>query len=173
MAIATISVVGWHNVGKTSFVERLIRELKARGLRVATIKHSRGDFEIDRQGTDTWRYHQAGSDVVAISGPGRVALIERPEGELDLDDIIARLPTGIDVVITEGFKRLPLPKIEVTTREVWDREGRITPEGQLVALVSDDALPGTDGLPRFARDDAGGVVALLEALGIAPARGSA
>jgi len=159
-------VVGWHNVGKTAFVERLIATLKARGVRLATIKHSRGDFDVDRQGTDTWRYRQAGSDVVVISAPGRMAMIEEREDEASLEELIGRLPRGIDLVITEGFKRVPMPKIEVTTRAAWEADGRITPEGLLLALVSDDEGVAADGVPLFRRDDSAGVVALLERLGI-------
>ena len=164
-------MVGWHNVGKTAFVERLIAALKARGARVATIKHSREDFDIDHQGTDTWRYRQAGSDVVVISGPGRMAMIEeRDEEEVSLEEIIGRLPAGIDLIITEGFKRLPLHKIEVTTRQAWEAEGRITPEGLLLAVVSDDDIPEAEGAPLFKRDDAEGVVTLLEGLGVVKGR---
>lgn len=166
-------MVGWHNVGKTAFVERLIAALKARGTRVATIKHSRGGFDIDREGTDTWRYRRAGSDVVAIVAPGRMAMIEEREGEASLDEVIGRLPAGIDLVVTEGFKRLPLPKIEVTTRQAWEAEGRITPEGLLVALVSDDDIPDieAEGVPRFRRDDVEGVIGVLVRLGVVTAGG--
>ncbi len=163
-------MVGWHNVGKTAFVERLLAALKARGTRVATIKHSREDFAIDYQGTDTWRYRRAGSDVVVISAPGRMAMIEEREEEVSLDEIIGRLPAGIDLVITEGFKRLPMQKIEVTTRQAWESDGRITPEGLLLAVVSDDDL-GVEEAPRFRREDTEGVVGLLERLGIIKPRG--
>lgn len=161
-----VSVVGWHNVGKTAFVERLIGALKARGVRVATVKHSREDFYIDHQGTDTWRYRRAGSDVVVITAPGRMAMIEERDDEAGLDEIIARLPAGIDVIITEGFKRLPIKKIEVTTREAWHADGRITPKGLLLALVSDDEVTEAHDAPLFRRDDVEGVVALLEDLGM-------
>ena len=170
MTITTISVVGWHNVGKTAFVERLIAALKARGIRIATIKHSREAFDIDRQGTDTWRYRRAGSDVVVISAPGRMALIEERADEASLDELISRLPAEIDLVVTEGYKGLPLPKIEVTTREVWETEGRITPEGLLLALVSDDDMTGMAEVPVYASDDVEGVVALLERLGVVQRR---
>ena len=169
--ITTISVVGWHNVGKTAFVERLIAALKTRGMRVATVKHSRDDFDIDHPNTDTWRYRRAGSDVVVISAPGRVAMIEEREEEATLEEIIGRLPGRIDLVVTEGFKRLPLPKIEVTTRWAWESEGRITPEGLLLAIVSDDEIPGAGGVPRFRHDDVEGVVGLLERLGVVKGRG--
>jgi molybdopterin-guanine dinucleotide biosynthesis protein MobB len=144
--------------------------LKARGTRVATIKHSREDFDIDHQGTDSWRYRQAGSDVVVISAPGRMALIEKREEEATLEEIIGRLPEGIGLVITEGFKRLPLKKIEVTTRQAWERDGRITPDELLLALVTDDDIPGMGDAPVYARDDAEGVADLLERLGMVKGR---
>ena len=86
-----ISVVGWHNSGKTTFIERLVPALKARGLRVAVIKHSGGGFELDHPGTDTWRFQQAGSDVVAIVGREGFAYVERRQSGLDLEELVARL----------------------------------------------------------------------------------
>jgi len=163
MTVPVVSVVGWHNAGKTTFVEGLLAELKRRGLRVAIIKHSRGDFEIDRPGSDTWRYGLAGSDVVAISGRSRLALIERRAEELSLAEVVARLPEDIDLVITEGYKRAPTPKIEVI--RTGANEGRVAVCGELLALVSDDAKTTGDGLPCFDLADAEGVADLLEARG--------
>ena len=157
--IPIVSVVGWHNSGKTAFVERLIVELKRRGLTVATIKHSRGDFEIDREGTDTWRFAQAGSDVVGISAEGRFALIERRNREMALSDIVRRLPPGVDLVITEGYKKASTLKIEVVRAELGGE--RITRPDELLALVSDDEVPWAKGLTRFASADASGVADLL------------
>jgi molybdopterin-guanine dinucleotide biosynthesis protein MobB len=174
MAIPVVSVVGWHNAGKTTFVERLIAELKRRGLRVATIKHSREHFQVDREGTDTWRYAQAGSDVVLISGQGGLALIERREDDLSLEQIVARVPPDVDLIIAEGFKRAHTPKIEVTRAGVPG--GRIAPEDELLALVTDDltqaegsALPGV----RFAPEDAVGVADLMQARGFLNPRNAA
>lgn len=164
MTVPLVSVVGWHNAGKTTFVEGLLAELKRRGLRVAIIKHSRGGFEIDRPGTDTWRYAQAGSDVVAISGRSRLALIERRTEELSLAEVVARLPEGIDLVITEGYKAAPTPKIEVT--RAGASEGRVVVSGELLALVTDDAKTTGDGLPCFHLADAEGVADFLEARGL-------
>ncbi|HHX45317.1 MAG TPA: molybdopterin-guanine dinucleotide biosynthesis protein B [Chloroflexi bacterium] len=164
--ITTISVVGWHNVGKTAFVERLLEVLKRRGMRVATIKHARSEFDIDREGTDTWRYRHAGSSVVMISAPGRVAMIEERDDDAELEELLARLPAGMDLAIIEGFKRHRGPKIEVTTRQAWTADGRITPEGQLLALVSDDLEADAAEAPLFRRNDVEGVLTLLEELGI-------
>ena len=165
MAIPIISVIGWHNAGKTTFLVRLIAELKRRGLRVATIKHSPGPFQMDRPGTDTWRFAQAGSDVVAISGRGRMALIEhRPEDEeLSLAEIVARLPEGIDLVITEGYKSLPIPKIVVMRAGVGER--RIATPGELLAVVTNRPETTQDGVACFSPTDAAGVADLLVARG--------
>ena len=166
MAIAIISVIGWHNAGKTSFLVRLIAELKRRGLRVATIKHSRDDFEIDRPGSDTWRLARAGADVVVISGKRRMALIEhrsQEDGELSLDELVGRLPGDIDLVITEGYKSQPTPKILVVRSGVG--EGPMPMSGELLALVTEGDMLPQEGVPRFAPEDAAGVADLLMAKG--------
>lgn len=164
MTIPIISVVGWHNVGKTTFVALLVAELKRQGLRVATIKHTRGDFELDREGTDTWRFAQAGSDVVVIAGRDRLAIIESTPEELSLDALVARLPQDLDLIITEGFKRAPTLKIEVIVP--GKGEGRIARPEELLAIVSEACPESPDIAPCFQPADAAGVVELLQARGI-------
>jgi len=187
-----ISIVGWHNVGKTTFVIQLIKELKRRGLRIATIKHTRGDFDLDHEGTDTWRYSQAGSDVVAISGHGRLALLEQhllePNGELLLADIVARLPPRLDLIITEGYKEAATPKIEIVA-SCAERK-RVSGAGELLAQVvgvsemdhqgaarprhgtaqSGDQAGGQvpPGTPCFQMSEVADIVDLLEARGLVP-----
>jgi len=155
--IPIISVVGKSGVGKTTFLEKLIAELKRRGHRVATIKHDVHGFEIDRPGKDSWRLAQAGSDSVVIASPQRLALIKRLNGEMTLSEIAALL-TDVDIILTEGYKRGDAPKIEVSRRE---RGGELlcTPD-ELVAIVADQ-LFDLD-VPQFDLDDARGVVGLLE-----------
>ncbi|HHX66236.1 MAG TPA: molybdopterin-guanine dinucleotide biosynthesis protein B [Chloroflexi bacterium] len=168
--IPIIAVVGWHNVGKTTFIERLVQSLKQRGLRVATVKHSGGHFDMDREGTDTWRYAQAGSDVVMIAGRKRTAYLEHHEKELTLDDLLARLPTGIDLVVAEGFKREPIPKIEVLRHDIPGE--RIASPEHLVAIVSDDAAAveqsGGAEAGWFAVDDIESVISHLVQRGLVP-----
>ncbi len=113
-----LSIVGWHNAGKTTLCVRLVEALKARGLRVAVIKHSVAGFEMDRPGTDTSKFAEAGADVVVISSRTGLAWLERPTSELSLDEILARVPADIDLVIVEGFKREPTRKIEVIRAEM-------------------------------------------------------
>jgi molybdopterin-guanine dinucleotide biosynthesis protein B len=152
-----VSVVGKGGVGKTTFVEKLIRELKRRGYRVGTIKHHRHRFEIDQPGKDTWRHAQAGSDVVVISSPYKMALIRRLDGELPLDKVVAAMPP-VDIVITEGYKRGDKPKIELFREAVASE--LICDERELIAVVTDYRFPVH--VPQFDLDDASGVADLLE-----------
>ena len=164
MTIPIISVVGWHNAGKTTFIEYLVAELKRRGFRVATIKHSREDFELDRPGTDTFRYAQAGSDVIAISGRHRMALIEQREIEMTLEEIVMRLPESLDLIILEGYKQARVPKIEVVRSEAG--EGRISAPEELLALIADGPVGEGERAKCFTSTDAPRVVDLLEAQGL-------
>lgn len=164
MAIPIVAVVGWHNAGKTTFIERLVAELKRRGLRVATIKHSREDIELDRPGTDTFRFAQAGSDVIGISGRHRMALIERRETEMGLGEIVARLPEDLDLIILEGYKQAKVPKIEVIRAGV--EGGRISTPEELLALIVDEPVDEGERIKCFASTDVPRVADFLEAQGL-------
>lgn len=159
-AIPVVSVVGKSNVGKTTLLEKLIAELKRRGYRVATVKHDIHGFDIDRPGKDTWRHAQAGSDLVIIAAPDRLAMIARTPGEMSLDEIVARLPVEVDIVLTEGYKRGDKPKIEVS-RAACGRD-LLCGEEELVALASDQPHPEVS-VPQYGLDDVTGLVDRLEA----------
>lgn len=161
--IPIISVVGWHNSGKTTFLEGLIPELKRRGLRVAVIKHARGGFEIDQPGTDTWRLAEAGADLVVISGESGLASIERRQSELPLEEIVSRLPPQIDLVITEGYKGASAPKIEVMRSDTG--AGPIAPPDELLAIVTDGDLPNEGAPPAFCPTDVMALADYLQAQG--------
>jgi molybdopterin-guanine dinucleotide biosynthesis protein B len=158
-AVPVISFVGKSGVGKTTALERVIHEIKARGYRLGTVKHDTHGFEVDRPGKDTWRHAQAGSDVVVISGPSKLALIRQLEAELPLDEVV-ELMGDVDLVITEGYKKGDKPKIEVTRRE-RGTELLCTKE-ELIGLMTDH--PVDMPVPQFSLDDAVGVVDLLEQL---------
>ncbi len=154
-----ISVVGRSGVGKTTALERIIRELKRRGYRVGTVKHDTHGFEVDRPGKDSWRHAQAGSDAVVISGPRQMALIRRLEREMPLDEVV-RLMGDVDLVLTEGYKQGDKPKIEVTRQECGTE--LLCRAEELIGLMADYAV--NMPVPQFALDDAAGVVDLLENL---------
>jgi molybdopterin-guanine dinucleotide biosynthesis adapter protein len=152
-----ISVVGKSNVGKTTLLEKLLPELKRRGYRVATIKHDAHHFELDTPGKDTWRHAQAGSDCVVISSAEKLAMIQKVEEELTLDDIVAQLP-AVDIVLTEGYKRQDKPKIEVSRREMGSQ--LLCTRDELICLATDQ--PFDLDVPQFDINDAVGIVDLVE-----------
>ena len=154
--IPVFSLVAYSGSGKTTFLEKLIPELKRRGFRVAVVKHDGHDFEIDRPGKDTWRMTQAGADVTAILSKTHAAVMEnRP---LPLEELIGRIQ-NVDLILTEGFKHGPWPKI-MLYRLGAGRPVPLPPE-ECWAVVSDVDLPGD--CPRFGLEDANGVADLLSA----------
>lgn len=154
-----ISLVGKSGVGKTTALERILRELKRRGYRVGTIKHDTHGFDVDKPGKDSWRHAQAGSDVVVISGPQKLAMIHQLSEEMPLDQIIPMM-RSVDIVITEGYKKGDRPKIEVTRQERGTE--LLCQAEELIGLMTDHAVDMP--VPQYALDDARGVVDLLEEL---------
>lgn len=155
--IPLVSVVGWSEAGKTTLLEKIVRELKIRGYSVAVIKHDVHSFEIDRPGKDTWLLAQAGADIVAISSPEKIAVIENRRPEYTLDEIAEKM-TGVDLILTEGYKNEPKPKIEVHRAEL--RQELICSADELLALASD--VKWEIGVPCFDINDAAGIVDILE-----------
>ena len=157
LVAAVVSVVGRSNVGKTTFVEKLVHELKQRGYSVGTIKHYRHEFEIDQPGKDSWRHAHAGSDVAVIASPTKLALVRRLEREQTIDEIVAAMPQ-VDIVVTEGYKHEGKPKIEVFRRAVVSE--LVSDPDELLALVTDQRLELS--VPQFDLENAAGVVDLIE-----------
>ncbi len=154
-----ISLVGKPDSGKTTLLEKLIPELRQRGYRLGTIKHHVHAFEMDKPGKDTWRHKQAGANSVALSSPTGLGIIRDVSGDLAVEELVGRYFYDVDLVITEGYKRLGLPKIEVFRRALYAEPlpGR---DETWVALVSDVQTDGP--LPCFALDDVAGLADFLE-----------
>lgn len=144
-------VTGWKNAGKTTLVERLIAEFVRRGLRVATIKHAHHDVEIDQPGRDSFRHRAAGATEVALVGGLRYAIMREQE-EPTMAEVLARLAPA-DLILIEGFKREPHPKIEV-------RGGSgpsLAANDPSIVAIATDAAPTDTHLPWFKRDDVTGI----------------
>ena len=148
-----IGVAGWKNSGKTTLVTRLITELTRRGLKVASVKHAHHNFQIDDAETDSARHRRAGAGQVAIVSPKRWALVrelgETPEPSLA--EVLGRLDP-CDLVIVEGYKAAPIPKIEVRRRAAARAEPLAERDPNVVAVAADHACDGA-GRPVFALDD--------------------
>ena len=108
-----ISVVGRHNSGKTTLVERLIACLTSQGLDIGSVKHhGHIGFDIDIEGKDSYRHRAAGATETYIASPGQVAMVATIDGEVECSDLVARMP-GHDLVIVEGYRNSGLPVIEI------------------------------------------------------------
>ena len=162
-----LSVVGKSDVGKTTLLEKLLPELKQRGYRVATIKHDVHGFNIDLPGKDSWRHSQAGSDIAVISSAEKVALIRKTDHELSLSEIAHLIGPTVDIILTEGFKRGPWPKIEVHRKAVG--EDLLCTARELVCVATDEPL--SINAPQYDIDDARGIVDLIEQRYLRPQMG--
>lgn len=118
MNTQVFGVVGWKNSGKTTLTERLIKEFTNRGLKVSMVKHTHHNVDVDRTGTDSYRHRVAGAQEVMLAGGSRFALMHeyRERAEFELEDLLARM-SPCDLVLVEGFKRTPIPKLEVQREE--------------------------------------------------------
>ncbi|MCH8345630.1 MAG: molybdopterin-guanine dinucleotide biosynthesis protein B [Chloroflexi bacterium] len=158
MTVPIISIVGNSGAGKTAFLEKLIRELKSRGYRVAAIKHDAHNFQMDHPGKDTYRLAEAGSDIVIISAPDRLALLESVREERTLDELVAMVSDRVDIVLTEGYRRAAKAKIEVSRRDFGNE--LVASSQDLLALVTDQQFDLD--IPHFGLNDAAAVADLLE-----------
>ena len=159
MTTPIVSIVGKSNSGKTTLLEKLIPELVKRGYRVATIKHNVHGFDIDREGKDTWRHKKAGACTTVISSASRIALIEDLDHDHSLDEIRDKYIKGVDIILAEGYKGNPFPKIEVFRSEL-KRDLLYNKEDNLLAVASDIKLD--IGVPCFDINEAQRLVDLIE-----------
>ncbi len=114
---AAVAFVGPHNSGKTTLIVDLVPRLAARGLAVGTLKHSSRDAADDVEGKDSQRHAGAGARVAGFVTPDRTTS-RRFGAEEPLDDLLSREFSSCDLVLVEGYKDLPLPKIEVRRRAI-------------------------------------------------------
>lgn len=156
--IPIISVVGKSGVGKTRLMEKLVAELKNRGYRVATIKHSAHDVDLDLEGKDSWHYARAGSDAVVISSPHKFTLIRNVEHDSSPAELSRFIGPDFDIILAEGFKKDKGIKIEVHHNELGT--DLITKREELLAVVTEGELE--QNIARFTPDDSTGLADCIE-----------
>ncbi|WP_227814726.1 molybdopterin-guanine dinucleotide biosynthesis protein B [Nitrogeniibacter aestuarii] len=107
-------IAGFSGSGKTTLLEKLIPEFNARGLRVSVIKHTHHRFDLDKPGKDSWRHREAGAEEVLVLSGDRWVLMHELRGapEPSLNEQLA-IMSDVDLVLIEGFKAAPVPKVEV------------------------------------------------------------
>ena len=164
-----IGLAGWSGAGKTTLLARLIPDIIARGLTVSTVKHAHHAFEVDQPGKDSHTHRLAGATEVLVASERRFALIHelRQETEPRLPDLLAKL-APVDLVIVEGYKREPHPKLEVF-RDAVGKPLLHPDDPHIVAIASDVALPHAK-VPRVRLDDTAAIIDLLLAHAAAFAR---
>ncbi len=149
-----VGFTGWSGSGKTTFLEKLLPELTGRGLRVAVVKHDAHSFQMDRPGKDTWRMAQAGAVCTAISGPNGWAVLGKEQ--VSLEDLRPKL-ASVDIILVEGYKYGPLPKIEIHRRAAG--KPFITRDPTLLAAVTDEPLDVA--APQLGLEDASACAELI------------
>src|SRR6266581_4737413 len=159
-AMQIFGLAGWSGSGKTTLMTALIPELVVRGVTVSTIKHAHHSFDVDQPGKDSWRHRQAGAREVMITSQYRWALMHELRGasEPSLDELVRRM-TPVDLLLVEGFKRHPHPKIEVYRASLG--KPLLHPDDPfVVAIAADEDLPDLS-LPCLPLHDAGVVAAFI------------
>lgn len=159
--VPIVSIVGKSDSGKTTFLERLIHALTARGWRVATVKHHVHEFDIDVPGKDSWRHAHAGAVMTMVSSPVQFASIRQVGREFTLTELAEQAAgAGADILLAEGYKTTATARIEVSRRS--RSEELISSADELLALVTDNSALRLPGVEVFALDDGDGVAALVE-----------
>jgi molybdopterin-guanine dinucleotide biosynthesis protein B/molybdopterin-guanine dinucleotide biosynthesis protein len=142
MSTNAVSFIAKSGTGKTTLLEKVIAELKGRGYRIGVIKHDAHHFDIDHPGKDSHRLTQAGADTMLISSPEKLAVVKTHTGSPPIEELIAIYFSDVDLILTEGFKKSGLPKIELHRAE---RSATLLCRGEqhdstLLAVASDEPL---------------------------------
>jgi len=137
-------------------LEGLIGELKRRGYRLATVKHS-VHFDLDQPGKDSWRFAEAGSKAIVLSSPHKVAFMKQVEGEDTLEEISQLIGDDFDLILTEGFKGGSAPKIEVHRKGLG---GLVCSAEELLAVVTDEHLD--INVPQYSSEEVEALADVIE-----------
>lgn len=164
--VPLVGFAAFSGTGKTTLITRLLPLLRARGLRVAVVKHAHHSFDLDQPGKDSYRFREAGADAMVVASRRRCAMIQEcrdDRGEPSLTEALSMLnPALLDVVLVEGFKREPIPKIEIH-RMALNKPLLFPNDSNVIALACDrPGRPGQAGkLPCLSIDDPEAIAAFI------------
>ena len=164
-----IGIAGYSGSGKTTLIEKVIPVLVEEGLRVSLIKHAHHEFDVDQPGKDSYRHRHAGASEVRVSSSKRWALMHELRGaaEPTLDDQLKQL-SPCHLVIVEGYKSAPIPKVEVHRRE-GHTPLLYADDSHIVAVATDEPLDTR--LPQLPLDEPRAVARfIIQHLGLNRAR---
>lgn len=145
-------VTGWKNSGKTGLMERLVSEFRKRGFTVSTIKHAHHSTDVDQPGRDSYRHREAGASEVIVASPDRWALMHELRGDAEppVEELLARL-SPVDLVLVEGFKRAPHPKVEA--HRVETGKPAMAKDNVTIRAVASNGTPEGLKVPVLHLDD--------------------
>ena len=155
--IPMVSIVGTSGSGKTTLLVKLIPEFIRRGLKVGTVKHHHHQFDLDRQGKDSYRHKQAGASISILSSPSHIGMVMDVDHDHNPDEL-KKLFSDVDIIFAEGYKNFDAPKLEVFRSEIGGKP-ILMDDKNLLALVGD--TPFDLDLPQFSADDAAGLTEFL------------
>lgn len=139
MSVPLLAIAAWSGTGKTTLLQQVIPLLKARGIRTGLIKHTHHKMDIDTPGKDSYLLRKAGADQVIVASNQRWALMcETPDQPLNLAELAAQMDSSaLDLVLVEGFKDEPVPKIVLWRRDIKGEVEDLMDE-YVIALASDE-----------------------------------
>ncbi len=152
-----IAIVGKSGSGKTTYIEKLLPELKKRGLKIGTIKHAFHGFNFDAEGKDSWRHRKAGADTVLVASQDQIALMKK-EKWTNIHTL-SQYFEDMDIVIAEGYSSESCPKIEIYRKEVHEKP-LCREDKNLVAIITNADI--SMSVPRFNLDEIEKAVDLIE-----------
>ena len=157
--VKTFGFAGWSGSGKTTLIEKLIPLFVKRGLRVSLIKHAHHTFDVDVPGKDSYRHRHAGAAEVLVTSSRRWVLMNELRGEKEpsFEDQVKHL-SPCDLLIVEGYKFAPIPKLEVWRAETG--EGLLHPKDPHIVAIATDTRLETK-LPQLELNDAGGIAEFI------------
>jgi molybdopterin-guanine dinucleotide biosynthesis adapter protein len=158
IVVPIVTFAGRSGVGKTTFLEKLVKVLSERGISVCVIKHHHKQIEFDKPGKDTYRLKSAGAVRSILHLPGSVGMVANVPEEMDLVKLAERFAGDSDIVIAEGYKHSGIPIIEVR-RKSFSTESLIIDDSSLIAVVAD--FSAGEALPLFDLEEAGMVADFL------------
>ena len=115
--VNAVSFVAKSGTGKTTLLEKLIIELRSRGYRVGAFKAISHLFEIDQPGKDSYRMAAAGAEATLICSAEKLAFVRTHLEQPDINDLLCHYFSDVDIVLVEGHKHGPLPKVEIVRQE--------------------------------------------------------
>lgn len=165
--IPAVAFSAWSGTGKTTIIECLVRRFMQMGIRTAVIKHDAHDFEIDRKGKDSWRFSEAGADMVILSSEMKTVIME--QRHLELEELMSAVH-DVDIILVEGYNDHILPRIGISRAATG--KGFRLPVSEYAAVITDEGTApdsseevsvARHSVPVFALDDIDGIAEFIRA----------